>query len=421
MLAPALENDFGFSVFNNDREVEAYNETPSTITIKVATESQEYLNVPSPSPSLDGSSKKENTFRVRPLSPGRKFSSSSPYFDRLSSRETACIRLKKQARDQDEESHVERPPLPRHPSPFHDRLSGTGTKATQLRHRETTENIRKSKESKKLVPFYCTVSSSTESVDSLDFQTRVSMDDTRTISSSMSSLAGSDDVSYEKEKKQWTSPRARDSSTRVASPFYDRVASSRNASSPLHDRLASTNTKSVGLRRLLEKADNERRILDRHDGPAFYYRASASNTSKVQTPTRKRCVSPRAGFHSYLAKTETYSTARKKGLIETQQPKPTTPKKSAKELDQLYNRLCKHDTINSSKNTVNCPQRPVRLSAYEQSEMVKKAMIQEERKKKRTSQAFFDVLSVDATLSLLYKQYEMTKQVVSGQEESNVW
>lgn len=83
-------------------------------------------------------------------------------------------------------------------------------------------------------------------------------------------------------------------------------------------------------------------------------------------------------------------------------------KKSDYEMDELFSRLSRQDTVASSKKIVPTQNRPELITEYELQEMQREAKLRMDYRRRRPSQDFFDGLSKDATMSLLLKQYDET-------------
>ena len=133
--------------------------------------------------------------------------------------------------------------------------------------------------------------------------------------------------------------------------------------------------------------------------------------STCDTPRTRHFV-----LSSYAAKTKTLTPPYKKlGFFQRKGSFPKSSPTNA-ELDSLFNRLAKQDTIASSRKTVLTGMRPVILTEYEKMELIEKARIKKERKKVRTSPRFFDVLSKDMTMSRLYKENDEAQRVSAKDE-----
>ena len=314
-----------------------------------------------------------------------------------------------------------KPPLnpARSPSPrLYERLTNASTKSTQLR-RESTHMRKRLLEREshgKRVPFYCTVSpravGDTESIIRTAYSRSVqspgrncghSFEDYSVISfPSLPDDEESEVLSY--MKKEETQSRSS-----CFTPKQQKIIPCRNDYSPLHDRLAATMTKSTELSLRAKKIDGNRKELDGYNSngkcrPRFQCRVNTTSSISPRavsapTPPRVRSLSPTRTFLNLSTAVSTQTQSRGKPL----------KKKSESELDIIFTRLAYMDTVASSKKVVFCPNRPVLLTQHEQNEM---AMMREKQRKRRnsqTSQALFDFLAKESTMSLLYKRYEETK------------
>lgn len=187
----------------------------------------------------------------------------------------------------------------------------------------------------------------------------------------------------------------------------------------IHDRLARTKTKSMDLRLQMEmdaKKQKERERQGSRGRPAFYLVANSSssnlnsNTPNQKSPSaRTRSASPRKHFYTYLTETETISSAYRKGLATPQKKSPSTAgqKMSSRDMKALCRRLANQDTIASSKRIVPTPNRAPMLTTYE-----KMRQAEEEKKKRakpKVGKDFFDILAVEKTQSMLYREIEFMK------------
>ena len=347
--------------------------------------------------------------------------SPSPFHERLAIQTTKATKFRFET-NESKRNKLQKPVLPRSPSPLHERLAIHATKATQFRYEETKE-IRSSsnKPMKDHMQFYCASSNSMSSNDSeLTPLVVTSNDDSSLLT--FSSNSESEELSYMKEQQ-----KVRKVSLRIDTQ-------SRPRSVNHFDRLSATNTKTMERRRQLEKEIYEQKLANRfgnHGREAFYRyppkspkmssKLTASSRNSSAPPRNSTCDTPRTRnfvHSSYVAKTKTLTPSYKHKQLDFFQRKESFPKSSPTnaELDSLFNRLAKQDTIASSRKTVLTGLRPVILTEYEKKELIEKDRIEMERKKVRTSPRFFDVLSKDMTMSRLYKEYDEAQRVSAKDE-----
>lgn len=233
--------------------------------------------------------------------------------------------------------------------------------------------------------------------------------------------------------------------------------------SSFYERLASTNTCSVELSRKVAQAENEVKSHERENRtrgrPAFY--GTVSKRSVTPTPgaveetrirDRDRNVQAKKAAPAQqldavfrrlsrqdtttgaIAQSEksvqrlrehenrsrglpTFYVAVSKNTVNsnpssakelTSRPRTSQPKckKSDYEMDRLFSRLSRQDTVASSKKIVPTQNRPELITDYELQEMQREAKLRMNYRRHRPSKDFFDGLSKDATMSLLLKQYE---------------
>jgi hypothetical protein len=347
--------------------------------------------------------------------------SPSPFHERLAIQTTKATKFRFET-NESKRNKLQKPVLPRSPSPLHERLAIHATKATQFRYEETKE-IRSSsnKPMKDHMQFYCASSNSMSSNDSeLTPLVVTSNDDSSLLT--FSSNSESEELSYMKEQQ-----KVRKVSLRIDTQ-------SRPRSVNHFDRLSATNTKAMERRRQLEKEIYEQKLANRfgnYGREAFYRyppkspkmssKLTASSRNSSAPPRNSTCDTPRTRnfvHSSYVAKTKTLTPSYKHKQLGFFQRKESFPKSSPTnaELDSLFNRLAKQDTIASSRKTVLTGLRPVILTEYEKKELIEKDRIEMERKKVRTSPRFFDVLSKDMTMSRLYKEYDEAQRVSAKDE-----
>jgi len=228
---------------------------------------------------------------------------------------------------------------------------------------------------------------------------------------------------------------------------------------PLYERLASTNTCSLELSRKIAKAANEVKSHERENKtrgrPAFFGTVSKRSVTPIPGATDRDMQAKKSApaqqldaLFNRLARQDTTTgsiaqsekceqrtrereNGRTRGLpdfrvavtkntivnsnsISTKELTSHTPslqptsKKSDYEMDALFSRLSRQDTVASSKKIVPTPNRPEILTEYELQEMRREATVRMDYRRRRPSQDFFDGLSKDATMSLLLKQYDET-------------
>ena len=233
--------------------------------------------------------------------------------------------------------------------------------------------------------------------------------------------------------------------------------------SSFYERLASTNTCSVELSRKVAQAENEVKSHERENRtrgrPAFY--GTVSKRSVTPTPGAKnelrdrnrdmqakksapaqqldavfRRLSRKDTTTGAIAQSEkseqrlrerknrsrglpTFYVAVSKNTVNSNpssvkelssRPRSLQPKskKTDFEMDKLFSRLSRQDTVASSKKIVPTQNRPELITEYELQEMQREAKLRMDYRRHRPSQDFFDGLSKDATMSLLLKQCEET-------------
>ncbi len=340
--------------------------------------------------------------------------SPSPLHERLAVHTTKSMKFRFEETKELKKNKLNKPSLPRSPSPLHDRLATHPTKSSQFRYEETREILNSfNRPMKSQMQFYG-MSSNPSSLSSNDSEVApplvTSNDDSSLLT--FSSNSESEELSYTNDQQK----------ARKVSLHVDTAQRLNH-----FDRLAATNTKTMEMRRQLEKEIQQKKMANRndHQDRETFYRyppKSPKMRSSWEVSHRHSSAPPRDGTHGFdkvKTNTQTLTPPHKKSgyspLKETSVKNSTT----SAQLDSFFNRLAKQDTIASSRKTV-LTMRPVILTEYEKKEMMEQDRIAKERKKMRTSPRFFDVLSKDMTMSRLYKEYDQTHQRRSSQDESPV-
>jgi hypothetical protein len=302
------ENENGFTFSKYDFQVESMNDTATTMT---ATSQSTLSYTPSKEPPRHNSQRSPYKTRA-PVNNNYDdldmSSSFDSHFDFLATRETKSMQLKKDALKNDKESNsgYDLPRIPRHPSPFHSRLSESNTKSSSLR---LLNKASKYTESVNRPPFYTTISKANSFSDS-------------TVSS-MSMLT------IEKAEPKQKKP----------SSFHNRLANTETFSSSLH-RQHRMNRRTEVVKQ-----------TDKKNRRPFYTTVvdSSKNRSKrSNTPLRSRYAPSRS---EVVPKISVYGEQRRRNLakVSNEEPKQAVSRSRV----SVYDRLSKTGTASSLQKNRN--------------------------------------------------------------------